>query len=140
MSAYLTDMEKIATLASYAKPACEYGATYGNILTSSAERIAEVLALENIRSIRARYHRAERPYKLDDDCEYFEGMTYGDYIEQCKDIVNENATEFVDAEIMAILREYDYQSCETDDYHESLAYTILCQVVWKLARNAHPIR
>ena len=137
MSAYLVDPEKIAYLAGYAVELCQYGPTHGNLLTSNAERIAEVLALANIKSVEARYGKG-REWDYNSPSEFFD-CTYGEYVNDCEGLAGDELPGlFGDADIISIVREYDYQACEFDGYHESLAYTILCQIMWKIASNAHP--
>ena len=133
MSAYLMDPDKIHALAHYARDLCQYGEFYGNTQTASATGIAQVLARENIRSVRARYDNGAT-YKDSDDCQYFDGWSYGDYVREC---VYNSARAPSNTDIVQLVREYDYQSCETEDYRQSLAYCVLCRIMWDIAENAH---
>lgn len=133
MSAYLTDPDKIHALAYYARELCQHGEFYGNPQTSDAAAIACVLARENIRSVRARYDGAA-PYLDSDDCQYFSGWSYGDYISEC---ANSDARAPSPADLVDIVKEYTYQSCESDDYYQSLAYCVLCRIMWDIADKAN---
>ena len=135
MSAYLTDPDKIHALAYYADQheCCKYGEFYGLEQTASATGIAQVLARENIRSVRARYDSAA-PYSDSDDCQYFDGWSYGDYINEC---AYNSARAVSPTDIVELVKEYRYQSCETDDFTRSLAYCVLCAIMWHIAEQAH---
>ena len=133
MSAYLMDPDKIQALAYYARELCQYGEFYGLEQTSNAAAIACVLARENIRSVRARYDGGAA-YSDTDDCQYFNGWSYRDYIEAC---AYSTARAPSDTDIVQLVREYNYQACETEDYPQSLAYCVLCRIMWNIAESAH---
>ncbi len=123
MSAFLVQAETIAALASYAAAhkCCNYGILAGRGIFEP-EKIAEILAEENIRSVSARYEREP------DEADFM-------YINQCKELVKRSVSVST-GQIAKHLSCLEYQSCETDDYYQTDAYKILVTIMEDLLDEA----
>lgn len=86
---------------------CKMDDDYVYINRDNAERLAEVLRLENIRSINSRYNEKTIIGDI--------GYEYLPQVRDCYSI----------AEIAQALNSYDYQSCETADYYDTQASHII---------------
>lgn len=114
MSAYIMNDDEINTIVSYFVPtgAAEDGAwlrlgeTEWNYLNrENAPKVAAILMAENVRSVNAKYGDNEaNPYVFE-------------YLPKAHDRERGN--------IIGALDCYEYQACETDDWHTSLAHEIV---------------
>jgi len=84
--------------------------------------IFDILLRENQKSLMARYN----------DKEYAERLTY---VRRMSNVVNywDNNNQL--GYLVGIINNYDYQSCEHDDYKDSLGYAILDQIKDMLLRE-----
>lgn len=115
MSAYVMNDDEINTIVSYFVPtgAAEDGAwlrlgesEWNYLSKESAPKVAAILMAENVRSVNAKYgENGANPYVFK-------------YLPEAhkRDI----------GEIIGALDCLEYQSCETDDWHTSLAWEIVC--------------
>ena len=81
----------------------ELDGNYQYLTKENAEEVAKRLHAENVRSVNARY-REETP----------DEYTGWKYYPQVRGLYSE-------ADIAQAMNSYDYQSCETDDYHDTWA-------------------
>jgi hypothetical protein len=84
---------------------------YEFISYKDGDKIGQILLNENYRSINYRYNDTQKPphkfkYQFQSEVKYY------DYLVQ----------------IFAACDCYDYQSCETDDYKQTLAYSIIDKI------------
>ena len=114
MSAWVLPDEHINVIVSYFTKRntfdglwLELEGQYQYLNKDTAPKLAQILYAENIRSINSRYNE-------ETSNEY---MGY-EYIPQARDVYSV-------PEIAQALSSYDYQSCETEDYHESEAAKII---------------
>jgi hypothetical protein len=122
MSAYLVSAKQIGLITAFAfKNDCtKYGPLHGKDL-ESIDNIAKMFAEANIESIEYRYPDTKGRAAID-----FQSMTNAEYIESSiKEAEQCNLTQYTPAQIAKIISNYDYQSCETDSWYESLAYKAL---------------
>jgi len=140
MSAYIVSRNHIAELVSAAvyhhraPRSCGFGwrfrgawreleGDYGHPITGEAisapSYLGEVLWRENVRSVKARYRGSEDlPGPIDQS--WREG--YGKHVQA--PFPTELPTRGR-IRLLAALRCYDYQSCETSDYHETEAHAVV---------------
>ncbi len=112
MSAYLCNKQTFGLLAQFAiETECtKYGPLYGSELDTT-DKVIQVLVQANLKSLENRYP--------DDESE-----TNGLFIGACK----KEATRLWDVPPMEIIKSckcLEYQSCETKDWYDSLAYKVL---------------
>lgn len=128
MSAYLVTPSNIGTLA---QAIAEHTADYGD-----ATAVAQTLAKENLRSVAYRYRTSE-----DGAAHDFMAMSALHY---CRDArcaalyAGYHPANFSEDELMDMVGEYRYQSCECDDWPETVAAQALSVVAAyaKMARAA----
>lgn len=108
MSAYICNPEHFAALASFAVQhrSCVWTKEDPR---DSARTIAEELAKENIRSVNARYNEG-------DNCEEIVKKA-GDYAEK----FFFRAPKLTAMDVLKMCSCYEYQSCETDDWKDTMA-------------------
>lgn len=138
MSAFVVSHDHINTLLTFAnKHARDYGRIYPNRENSQQvlnlsnvddlQKIAEILYAQNVRSVHCRYPGDETVFTLP-----------GVVGEVGTDIhfrfARKNITAVAQLKLLSC---YDYQSCETDDYPESLAARIV-EALRKQAISALP--
>lgn len=127
MSAYICNPSHFGILAAYAvlrdAAVYEWQHTRANTLAAridTAQRVAKGLARENIRSVKRRY-----PDCTDDDLPG-PNLTPAD-IEEAAAIYaghfvkHGNAKKLRPVDVLKLSQGLDYQSCETDDWHDTLA-------------------
>lgn len=115
MSAYIMNDDEINTIVSYF---LDLNAAYGesawlrlgesewnNLSRDNAPKVAAILKAENIRSINAKYGENYNP----------------DYVFE----YDRKASKRPVGNIIGALDCYEYQTCETDDWHLSLAHEIV---------------
>lgn len=115
MSAYIMNDDEINTIVSYfLDPNAAYGegawlrlgeSEWNNLNRDNAPKVAAILKAENIRSVNAKYGENDNPAYV---FEY-----------------DRNASKRDIGEIIGALDCYEYQACETDDWHLSLAHEIV---------------
>ena len=115
MSAYIMNDDEINTIVSYfLNPNNAYGegawlrlgeSEWNNLNRDNAPKVAAILKAENIRSVNAKYGENDNPAYV---FEY-----------------DRNAYKRPMGNIIGALDCYEYQACETDDWHESLAHEIV---------------
>ena len=136
MSAYICNPEVIATIAAFAadKGQLEYGNTYRYTDLKSAGSVAIALAKENIRSIGYRYpdtkgkeaHKFMPSFK-DNDA----------YLAECAALAEAKPHRNVMlSRLFELVREYDYQACECDNWYKTKAWNICAQVNKAIAAQA----
>lgn len=117
MSAYIMADNEINTIVSYfLNPNNAYGegawlrlgeSEWNNINRDNAPRVAKILMDENVRSVNTRYDNADStPSRY--EFEY-----------------DPNARKRPMGNIIGALDCYEYQACETDDWHTSIAHEII---------------
>ncbi len=123
MSAFIVNSETIGAIASYAQKekCCQYGILYGKGIIE-AEKIAEVLANENIRSVCSRYGSAD-------------DMADPMFVSRCKDDAKKTYPHITFGQLAKHVNCLEYQSCETDNYYSTDAYKILVCVRNSLAHD-----
>lgn len=112
MSAYLCDESTINALATYAA---------AHKLTPDPKLFAELLTLQNVRSMMARY--PGRPWLESDVLAPARAYRF--------EPVEESA-----ARIAELAAEYDYQACETEDYDATLCKQLVDRVLILATANA----
>lgn len=124
MSAFVVDDNHINIIVSYfVTPLMqnrlwlELGGKYLYMAYGDAHKVAECLYSQNIRSVNERYNETEE-----------DGFAYR-YIEA--------AQNYSPGEIAMALDGLEYQSCETDDYHDTDAYKILLSMRKRLLTNMY---
>lgn len=115
MSAYIMNDNEINTIVSYfLDPNAAYGegawlrlgeTEWNNLNRDNAAKVAAILKAENIRSVNAKYGENEQPSYV---FEY-----------------SPTAYKRPVGNIIGALDCYEYQACETSDWHESLAHEIV---------------
>lgn len=119
MSAFIMPEEELNTIVSYFIHArqtvhgegawLKIGERYNYLNTETAPEVAKILMDENIRSVRYRYGEDEQ-------------MSYdSDYTFQYDPTAHKRPV----GNIIGALDCLEYQSCETDDYHQSNAWDIM---------------
>lgn len=116
MSAYIMNDDEINTIVSYfvdPNGAMDSGAwlrlgesEWNYLSKENAPKVAAILMAENVRSVNAKYgENGANPYVFKYD---------------------PTAKNRPVGNIIGALDCYEYQACETDDWHESLAWEIVC--------------
>ena len=115
MSAYIMNEDEINTIVSYFIDPnhatgegawLKIGDNYDYLNANNSAQVAKILMDENIRSVNSRYRE-----ETQSDYEF-------EYIPSARKRPVGN--------IIGALECYEYQSCETDDWHESNAWEIVC--------------
>lgn len=121
MSAYICDPEHFAALAVYAIKRNAVLGVY-QVLESDPTKLAELiageLAVENIRSVAARYPQ-DKSGSRPGPC-----MTDEEIISESHRfarLYSQECPQLSDVDLLAMLGCYDYQACETSDYSERMA-------------------
>ena len=125
MSAYICNPEHIGALAAYTRRDYAIGcAIYeykvGDGETDTVRNVAAKLAAENIRSVATRYPNdgdGNRPGPI--------GMLDADIISEAQDYAEKYLFEWPGLsawDIMRMAAVFAYQSCETDDWRDTLVY------------------
>lgn len=116
MSAYIVDEDHINIIVSYmTSPVTGEGmwteleAGYNYLTPDNAAEIAKVLYKENVRSVNNRYND-----NTPDDYEF--------------NYIPGTSSQYRPTQISGAIDCLEYQSCETDDYHETRAYKLLGQM------------
>ena len=117
MSAYILEPYQIAALAAEAKNHQSFfnpiTKTFHDYMTAAG--VAELLIRQNIRSVEARYPSyGEAGGLLNCPSE--------EYVQECISAAKAYRAYKPQHELAALCDTYDYQSCETDDYHSTDAY------------------
>jgi hypothetical protein len=123
MSAYILDVEQIAALAAEAKNQSSFfnPITKTFIEYNTPASVAELLIRQNIRSVEARYPQyGEAGGLLNCPAE--------EYVQECIAAAKTYRAYNPQHELAALCDTYDYQSCETDDYHSTDAYWFINRV------------
>lgn len=132
MSAYLVSTKQIGLIAAYAleNENTKYGPLYGQDL-ESIENVAKMFALANLESIESRYPSTKGKGAME-----FQNMSNAEYIQES---INEakkvNLHTYTPATIAKMLSNYEYQSCETDTWYDSLAYKALGMIRADLVKS-----
>jgi hypothetical protein len=136
MSAYICNPEHFGILAAYAVQNRCVISEWRHALTADlqeAQRVARELARENIRSVATRYpnHQdGDRPGPGLKDAELEEAAAlYAGYFIQ-------HPQRLKPVQVIRLCEGLDYQSCETDDWKETLAYH---QVEWIKSTAIHQL-
>lgn len=79
---------------------------YNYLTRDNAEHVADILYRENVRSVDARYNESNA-------VDFTYKPTYN---------------TVSDKEVSQLIDSLEYQSCETDDYYETQAYKMLCNM------------
>lgn len=114
MSAYLTSPEKIGTLAQAIAARTDQG---------DATAIANTLAAENLRSVAWRYRT-----DANGAARKFMGMSEGNYRRLARiaaTCLDHDPAQMSEAALLHIAGEYQYQSCECNDWPETKAARLL---------------
>jgi hypothetical protein len=127
MSAYICNPEHIGILAAYA--AAERCAIYpwqGDNIILTAQNVAKGLALENIRSVAHRYPNdkdGDRPGPCLKDADIVEACQIyaGHFAKRIGGVIVDASLILEPVEVLKLVQALDYQSCETDDWHMTLA-------------------
>ena len=113
MSAYIMSEEQINEIVNYFVNATastqlwvQVDGEYGYLIRDNAERVAQILYGENVRSVDARYNEANTL-----------SFTY-----------KPTYRTVSDKEVSQLIDSLEYQSCETDDYYSTQAYKMLCNM------------
>ena len=135
MSAYLCNTQHIAALAAFASTTFSKYPGGGHISAlhdwrgssniETAQRVAVELAKQNIRSLAARY-----PNDLSGDRPGPAGMTDDVYETECTKYAYEymrRPTGLKPLDIISMCKCYEYQSCESEDWTDTLAHR---QIQW----------
>lgn len=130
MSAFLLNEDKIGMLAAaaYDYGSLQYARTYEiKEQLNTVEKVAEILARENLRSLASRYGDD------DDDPEYIakcQSFARGILDQRLHDL-----PEVTTGDIGRLASCYEYQSCESSDYYESTAALVITQLRGGLISN-----
>ena len=131
MSAYILDVEQIALLAIEAQSLYSFTnpITKSFIEHTTPADVAELLIRQNIRSVEARYPQyGEAGGLLNCPAE--------EYVQKCISTAEKIRTyDTPYHELVALCDTYDYQSCETTDYHSTNAFWFVNQVRKRAARG-----
>lgn len=145
MSAYICFPEHFAALAAFANKT--HGTHPGsghkclvhdwidpqNDNIKTVRNVARKLAEENIRSVAARY-----PNDKDGSRPGPSGMTDEEICQSAEDIAEVyqwNPPKLSNVDLFSMLGSYEYQSCETDDWRDTLAYRQICWIRNELIRQ-----
>lgn len=126
MSAYICNPEQFGILGAFAAVNdCTIRAWSTDSLLSSAQKVAKGLARENIRSVATRYPddvsgSRPGPCLLDDEIEEAAAIYAGFFVKNPSYL-----TSLKPVQILVLCKSLDYQSCETDDWKDTLAFTQL---------------
>lgn len=115
MSAYILNDDEINTIVSYfidpnhgldSAPYLKIGNSYEYLNAENSAKVASILMAENIRSVNSRYNESTaNSYEFE-------------YLPQARKLPVGN--------IIGALDCLEYQSCETDDWHTTNAWEIIC--------------
>lgn len=118
MSAYLLDPEKIGKISHI---------VLDHISEVDRDFLIGVLAVQNVRSIQSRYED-QKSKNYDEVVSFWindsKVETFKDYLISAKEVSYTEAPAALD-DRLALLSEYCYQSCETDDWEETLSCCVL---------------
>lgn len=116
MSAYLLDPEKLGQVVHIILDHVKFGDT-----KIDREFVIGVLAVQNIRSLKARYED-NRGLTADGVVKGWISSleTFGDYLKIANDVPYMQAPATIDLRL-ELVREYIYQSCETEDWDGTLS-------------------
>jgi len=146
MSAYLINPDHIGEMSKFFRPSVpmssddSVGHAY-NLVTrreisfSSPLDVAEILALENVKSIKAKYPDNWKSFfSWSPEGEGFDESIISLYVSQCQ--ARSSGRPMVNSkDLYGMIHCYEYQSCEGEDHVSSDAYWLTHALKGKLARK-----